>query len=227
MLVGSSPMAAGVAVGLMLPAVQAARDAARRSAASNNLKQIALAMLNYESARKRLPSPAICDNTGKPLLSWRVAILPFLDESNLYQQFRRDEPWDSEHNKKLLLKMPPSYRNPDAVLAEGHTVYMLPVGENTLFPSADTGPKLIDIRDGTSKTLLAVETTADRAVPWTKPDDFEIDLKNPLAGLAGARSGGFLAVFVDGHVSPFTSDTDLALLRALLSPAGDEAVDPP
>jgi hypothetical protein len=227
MLVGSSPMAAGVAVGLMLPAVQAAREAARRSAASNNLKQIALAMLNYESARKRLPSPAICDNTGKPLLSWRVAILPFLDESNLYQQFHRDEPWDSEHNKQLLLKMPPLYQSPDALLAEGRTVYMLPVGENTLFPSADTGPTLMDIRDGTSKTLMAVETTADRAVPWTKPDDFEVDPKNPLAGLAGARSGGFLAVFVDGHSSLLPADIDVALLRALISPAGDEAVDPP
>jgi hypothetical protein len=85
----------------------------------------------------------------------------------------------------------------------------------------------MDIRDGTSKTHMAVETTADRAVPWTKPDDFEVDPKNPLAGLAGARSGGFLAVFVDGHSSLLPADIDVALLRALISPAGDEAVDPP
>jgi hypothetical protein len=226
LLVGGSPATVGVAVGLLLPAVQAAREAARRSASMNNLKQISLGFLNYEAARRRLPSSAICDDQGKPLLSWRVEILPYVGEDVLYKQFHRDEPWDSEHNRKLLSQMPTVFQSPGGPEGDGRTVYLLPAGRNTLFPPSEKGLRLADVRDGLSKTILVLEATADRAVPWTKPDD-GIDAKKPLEGLAGARPGGFLAAFADGHVSLLPEAINPDLLKALFTPDGGEEVEAP
>ncbi|MCL4191413.1 MAG: DUF1559 domain-containing protein, partial [Thermoguttaceae bacterium] len=101
----------GVLVALLLPAVQAAREAARRSQSMNNLKQIGLAMHNYYDSYRTLPAQANYDPQGKPLLSWRVQLLPFLEQQALYAQFHQDEPWDSAHNKTLIDKMPPVYRS--------------------------------------------------------------------------------------------------------------------
>jgi hypothetical protein len=89
----------GILVALLLPAVQAAREAARRTQSTNNLKQLILGLLNYESANGHFPPHASYSPDGKPLLSWRVHILPYLEEQALYSQFRLDEPWDSEHNQ--------------------------------------------------------------------------------------------------------------------------------
>ncbi|MFN6052013.1 MAG: DUF1559 domain-containing protein, partial [Planctomycetia bacterium] len=89
------------------------REAAQRASSTNNLKMIGLAMHNYDATYNGFPPVAISDKkTGKPLLSWRVALLPYLDEDNLYRQFKLDEPWDSEHNIKLAAKMPKVYTHP-------------------------------------------------------------------------------------------------------------------
>ena len=103
----------GVLVALLLPAVQAAREAARRAQAINQVKQLSLAMINYESMYSTYPARASFDAQGKPLLSWRVHILPFLQEEALYQKFRLDEPWDSDHNRKLIDQMPAALRQPE------------------------------------------------------------------------------------------------------------------
>ena len=106
-----------VLIALLLPAVQSAREAARRAQCVNNLKQIGLAMHNYASANGGFPPAAIVDPRGKPLLSWRVAILPYLDANPLYAKFKLDEPWDSPHNKELLKYMPAVYGCPSRNLA--------------------------------------------------------------------------------------------------------------
>ena len=99
-----------VMLALLLPAVQAAREAARRAQCTNNLKQIGLAMHNYASANGAFPPAAIYDANGKPLLSWRVLILPYLEQDSLYKQFHLAEPWDSPHNKRTLLaQVPPLF----------------------------------------------------------------------------------------------------------------------
>src|SRR4051794_3818491 len=103
---GSTLVVLAVLIALLVPAVQAAREAARRSQCVNNLKQIGLAMHNYNSAYDVFPPAVITDPDGKPLLSWRVLLLPFLDEQALYEQFKLDEPWDSPNNKPLLSRMP-------------------------------------------------------------------------------------------------------------------------
>jgi hypothetical protein len=215
----------GVMVALLLPAVQSARSAARRMQSSNNLKQIALAMLSYETTNRRYPARAIFDKNGKPLLSWRVQILPYLDEGALYKEFHLDEPWDSEHNKPLIAKMPRVYANPDHA-SDGKTSYLVPVGPGTVF-EGDKGLRISQIADGASNTILAVEGSDDRAVIWTKPDDLPVDLAKPMAGLENARGPGFQAAFCDGSVHYFSSSVDVQVLKALFTYAGGEAVRAP
>jgi len=228
-LVGGSPTSTGVLVALLLPAVQAAREAARRSNASSNYKQITLAMLIYENAQRRFPAPAIVDKAGKPLLSWRVAILPFLEEEELYRQFRLDEPWDSEHNKQLLARMPDVYGDPSLppeVAGAGLTTVQLPAGKGTAFRDPATGPKIDSITDGTSKTASVIEVSRDRAVPWTKPADHEFDAKKPLDGLGHTTRPGqlFFISFFDGSVHSFDPSVDPDVIRAVMTPDGGEAV---
>jgi len=103
----------GVLVALLLPAVQAAREAGRRNAAANELKQIAIAMHNYHDTNKHFPARTIRDAEGKALLSWRVAVLPYIDQIDLYNQFHLDEAWDSPHNKSLIGKMPSLFADPN------------------------------------------------------------------------------------------------------------------
>ncbi len=103
--------AAPTLIALLLPAVQQAREAARRTQADNHLKQIGLAMHNFHDVNNKLPAQANYEGK-KPLLSWRVHLLPYLGEAELYNEFHLDEPWDSPHNKKLIEKMPQVYKNP-------------------------------------------------------------------------------------------------------------------
>lgn len=213
----------GVMVGLLLPAVQAAREAARRMSGSNNLKQIGLAMHNHHAAFKQLPDHAIRDEAGKPLLSWRVKILPFIEQMELYQQFHLDEPWDSPHNIKLLPQMPQIYVDPSAPLQPGYTVFQSPVGDQLLF--ANSGERRFrDVTDGLSNTIMAVETKQEAAVPWTKPQDLTINLDDPKSILGNSHPGGCHVLMADGAVHFVTYSVDTQLLRALLTRAGGEPV---
>jgi hypothetical protein len=221
---GSSPATIALLVALVLPGVQAARAAANRNTTMNKLRQIALAMFNYESAKRHFPARAIFDKTGKPLLSWRVAILPQLEEMELYKQFHLDEPWDSAHNKPLIDKMPGAYVKPGRE-NDGKTVFLVPVGTGLAF-EGDKGLTEGAFSDGTSKTILAIEANDDHAVPWTKPDDLEVDLNKPFDGLRDTEAGGiFCAVFADGHTIGITKQCDLDTFKALLTRNGGEVID--
>jgi hypothetical protein len=172
----------------------------RRAKSLNNLKQLALAMHNYHDVHKHFPPASFTDKTGKPLLSWRVHVLPYVEENELYRQFKLDEPWDSEHNKKLIEKMPDVFRVPALpALPQYTTTYLVPAGEGTVFHD-NAGTPLKEIKDGTSKTIFIVEANADQAAIWTKPDDLAFDPKQPTRGLGKLRDGGFLAAFADGSV---------------------------
>ena len=224
---GASAATVGILIGLLLPAINAAREAANRNTDANKLRQIGLAMHNYESGVRRYPARAIFDKEGKPLLSWRVRILPLLgeDEHELYKQFHLDEPWDSEHNKPLIDKMPAVYLK-SGHQNEGKTVFLVPVGKGLGF-EGDKGITEGDLKDGSSHTILAVEGNDDRTVPWTKPDDLNVDLDKPLDGLGTAEAGGIFAVlFFDGHIQFLSNQIDPLSMKALFTRAGGEAIDP-
>jgi hypothetical protein len=229
---GLNPAAvAPVAVALLLPAVQASRSAARRAQSVNNLKQIGLALHNYHSVNDRFPPGATTDKAGKPLLSWRVAILPFIEQNGLFNEFKLDEPWDSPHNKALLERMPATYAVPGSEAEPGMTFYRGFSGEHALFdPKVKDGVKLPMILDGTSNTIGIVE--AKEAVPWTKPDEeipFEFSpkldtIKEILPKLGGHFPGGFDALFLDGSVRFIKQSINLTTLQALITRDAGEVV---
>ena len=230
----------GVTVALLLPAVQAAREAARRAECVNNLKQIALGMhneaarraecvnnlkqialgmYNFVSDKGALPPAAISSADGKPLLSWRVALLPYLGQDSLYKQFKLDEPWDSPSNLALLAQMPNVYHCPSDLPSATNTRYQAVVGPGTIFDGAE-GIGLDKILDGTSNTLMVVE--AANPVEWTQPDD--LDAATIVGGMGSRHPGGANAAFADGSVWFIKRTVNPATLKALTTAAGGEVV---
>ncbi|MGA2058984.1 MAG: DUF1559 domain-containing protein [Thermoguttaceae bacterium] len=219
----SEPIAITLLWSARMESAGSSLEPAQRAASINNMKMIMLAMHNYHDANKRFPPAYKADKEGKPLLSWRVMILPYIEQGDLYDQFHRDEPWDSEHNKKLIAKMPAEYKSPNSKAGEGKTNYLTVRGENTVFPG-QKGVRIADITDGTAFTIAIVEAADEKAVIWTKPDDFEIDNQNPMKGLAGLHPGVILAAFADGSVHTLSATIDPEVLRGLFSRNGGEAV---
>jgi prepilin-type processing-associated H-X9-DG protein len=218
-----TPAVSGVMVALLLPAVQSAREAARRSQCVNNLKQIGLAFHNHHSTHNQFPGNIYSKN-GKPLLSWRVAILPFLEQDTLYKKFKLDEPWDSPNNLPLLKEMPkvylcPTRANPEA----GTTTYRGFTGEGTIFEGKD-GASLNQIVDGSSNTIAVVE--AKDAVPWTRPDEMPLNpnFAAPIVGPGSLHPGGFNSLFCDGSVKFLKNTINQMVLRALVTRSGGEVI---
>jgi hypothetical protein len=202
----------GVLIGMLLPAVQQAREAARRVSAMNNLKQIALAFHNYESVYGEFPRNILSED-GKPLLSWRVALLPYMEQQVLYNQFHLDEPWDSDHNIQLLEMMPQIYQSPNLEPAN-RTVFLGFEGPGTIFEGKKT--KFRDILDGTSNTIMCVEADEAEAIEWTKPADLPFDPKGPVRGVGHLRPGGFNAVMADGAARFISNAMDSETLSWLI-----------
>ena len=192
---------------------------------ANNMKQIVQAMLNYADANQgKMATPAaIAKKDGKPLLSWRVAILPYIEQGALYKEFHLDEPWDSDHNKKLIEKMPKVFRTPGSKAGDGKTTYLLPVGKGAAFENASA--KVLfpaAFTDGTSNTVLLIDAADDQGTIWTKPDDLKYDSKDPLKGLAVRNGRECLVSFADMAVHAISKSANPDTLRAVFTPAGNE-----
>ncbi len=200
-------------------------------------------MNDYESAMGTFPPAALCDADGKPLLSWRVAILPYIEQDSLYKQFNLNEPWDSPHNLPLVAKMPKIYALPGATAQPGYTYYRVFVGHGAAFdeprrrevpddannpggiaPGADApltrGVSPNEFTDGTSETILVAE--AANAVPWTKPDELPYDPNAALPPLGGHFSSSFVVALADGSYRVIPKNISQATLRAAITrDAGD------
>jgi hypothetical protein len=188
-----------------------------------HLARIGEEILSYrrEGDKKALPW-AIRDKAGKPILSWRVAILPQLGEAELYCKFKLDEPWDSPRNKPLVEKMPAIFAPfGPGINPPGSTFFQVLVGPGTLFDEK-TGLDLRPIPDGADSTLLVME--AADAVPWTKPSDLTYDPKGKLPRFGGHFKDGSLALFADGSVAFIRQNIDEPTLRALITRDGAETV---
>ena len=190
----------------------------------NTLKLIGLAMHSYHDAYGHFPPAILYGPDGKTPYSWRVALLPFLDQEDLYKQYHQDEPWDSPSNRKVLEKMPEVYRMPSEPADSTRSCFFVLTGPETIFDGGK-GTRLQEICDGTSATILTVE--AKRDIPWTKPEDIPYDAAQPLPELGGYRENGFLVVLADGRVRLLPRSTPEATLRALITKAGGEQVETP
>ncbi len=198
-----------IAVILDLQTAQTLGETARNQAleikGKNNLKQIGLAMHNFYDVNSSFPDEDGPPDDNKGNLSWRVHILPFLEESALYTQFNLDEPWDSAHNKTLIEKMPDVYASPGVEKAGWTSMHVLS-GEGTPF-GGDEPPTFQEIHDGTSNTIMSVMAGSDKMEVWTKPGGLEITADEPLASL-GKIGERFLVLFMDGSVRYLPSDID-------------------
>lgn len=204
-------------------ATQRLKQAAAAQRSANNLKQIGLAMHNYHDVNGAFPPAAVCDKKGRPQLSWRVLILPYLEQEALYKQFKLDEPWDSEHNKKLIAKMPQVYAIPGTQKPGAtETYYRVFVGNGAGFDWL-TGTKIANITDGTSNTFMCA--TGATAVPWTKPDELEFDpAKDPSKLMGMVVDGKAQVAMFDGSVRTLSKLPSADTLRALITRSGGEVV---
>jgi hypothetical protein len=203
--------------------------------AGNNFKEIAIALHAYADAHGgRFPPAVIRGKDGRPLYSWRVAILPYLEEEQLYQEFHLDEPWDSPHNLPLLERMPKVYAPVGRTgAAPGETYCQAIVGPGAAF-EGDVGLRPAkDFPDGAGETVMLAE--AAEAVPWMKPADLAFDPAGPLPRLGGVfqgkatfwfvgseRSDGWSAAFADGSVRFVPRAVSEQTVRAAFTRAGGE-----
>ncbi|MGE3804576.1 MAG: DUF1559 domain-containing protein [Gemmataceae bacterium] len=206
------------------------QQASARTESSQHLRQLMLGMHNFAD-RDGFPPSALCDKQGKPLLSWRVLLLPYLEHEKLYKQFKLDEPWDSEHNKKLLASMPDIYKTPGTRDEEGMTRYAVITGPSTAYPGkpgkygngmALLGSRFTDIVDGLTQTIGLVEAAAP--IPWTKPADVDYDPKKPVPKFY-VREGRYLVAIMDGSVRTVSKDIKARTLQLAIEP-GDGNVLP-
>lgn len=204
--------------------INSVRGAAYRTEASNNMRQIALGILAYESTHGRFPAAANRTADGKPGLSWRVAILPMIEMNGLYRQFQLDEPWDSDHNKALISQMPSIYKSPGSDLDDGYTNYLAVVSPDTIISNGRRPTRSTDVGDGLSRTVMIVEADDNYAAIWTQPSEYDWDASDPAYGLGGIWSGTFFVGFGDGRIDRLDATVGAETLNAFFSRNGGEVV---
>jgi prepilin-type processing-associated H-X9-DG protein len=217
----------GVLAALLVPAMQAARGAAQRTQCMNNLKQIGLALHMYHDRYNTFPPAYVADANGKPMHSWRVLILPFLEQQGLYAEYDFTEPWDGPNNSRLLARMPAVYACPSHSGAESGTItaYAGVFGEQCAF-SGSQRVAITSITDGTANTLLVGEATG-AAIPWMKPEDIDV-MKHPALGdrdgFSGVHPGGVNFLLCDGSVRFLELTINPEKLKALFTRNGNEVI---
>jgi hypothetical protein len=226
-------MIVAVLVALLLPAMHQTSSGGRRDQCRDNLKQIGLALHSYHEKYGSFPPAYIGGVDGRPMHSWRVLILPFLGEQDIYDEYRFDEPWNGPNNSSLAEKIVDRFNcrgeNRGAHLpATPMTSYVAIVGSETAW-RGDVPTKLSDFSDGTASTLLVVETT-DAAIHWMEPRDLEAARLAPRInqksgrGISSVHIGGALVLFADGGVRFLSESLPAETVHSLLTRAGGETV---
>lgn len=184
------------------------------------LKQIAMGLLNFHDIHRSFVPPE--NRQDKRTLSWRVHLLPHLDYKPLYDKFKFDEPWDSEHNLKLLKEMPDIYQSGDENNAL--TRFQVLVGADTLFETQKKG-RVRDCSDGIRHTILVVQSGLDKAVPWTKPHDLPFDPENPIDCIGEVEGKRIESVMVNGMQLSVRTNIAADTFKALATASGNEVID--
>lgn len=209
-------------------AVRTGRPGSERTQCRSNLRQIGLALHTYHDVYGSFPPAYVADADGKPMHSWRVLLLPFVDQLALYNEYDFSEPWDGPNNRRLLARMPPIYACPSHKYPAGNsnTSYVAVFGEHCIFRGAD--PVAIkDILDGTSNTLMVGEAAAAE-IPWMKPEDIDTALHPTLGdslGFSSDHTEGVQFLLGDCSVRLVPLTIDAQRLKALFTRDGAEFVD--
>jgi hypothetical protein len=209
----------GILLALLLPAVQAARESARRSVSTGHLKQLAIAVHNYHDTFGALPPAVVTDANGQPLYSGRVLLLPFLEQKSIYDAFDKSKAWDSPENLALSQQLISTFHDPNSPSnSPGVTDYVFVTGKGTMF---ERGKKIsfADITDGLSNTLMMVEVK-DSNYHWAEPRD--LDFSQPNVTLSSSHPGITNAAFADGSVLPIANSTPPQIIHAAATRAGNE-----
>ena len=215
----------GIMAALLMPAVQQAREAARRTQCKNNLKQIGLAMHNYHDTYMLFPAAHLNDQQGQPKLSWRVSILPYVDQAPLYNMYNFNEAWDGPSNSRFLNPLPPVYGCPSYPSTGPNTCYATITGDHTVL-GAGKCVKMMDVTDGTSNTLMVVEA-CQLNIPWMKPQDIDAATVTRFGDPNGASSkhtAGLHVLLTDGSVRFVSVTTSPDVIKALIDRDGGTIV---
>lgn len=217
----------GLLTALLVPAVQAAREAARRVGCANQMKEISLAMHMYHDDYKSFPPPYTTDANGTPLHSWRTLILPYVEQQALYESIDLSKPWDDPVNANAAATSVPIYACPSGDDALRTTYQAVVDPDGVMAPGA--GLSFGDVLDGTSNTLLFCETEVSQAVPWMSPQDTTrdafVNVSGTSAGQGGHQhlGGGHIAM-VDGFVKFLSKTADPETREALVTRKGSEVI---
>jgi prepilin-type processing-associated H-X9-DG protein len=243
-----------ICCGLFFRAHTTPREAPRRMQCTNNIKQLCLAVHNYHDAYDAFPyavGPLAPEQeretiddaesiTPEPQLwSWRVRLLPFMENERLYKEFRFDESWDSEHNLTVAETIPYVYQCPseegnDFEEIDGHKIplssYVMVSGPGAVGSTDGSEIQFKDMLDGTSNTLLIVEVTGDNRPPWTAPHDISVSdlgrgINAPFGKSIGSQHpGGANVGLCDGSVHFFSDMEDARMIRSMgnISDGGPE-----
>jgi hypothetical protein len=219
-----------VLVGLLLPSVGSHPPPRGRSICQNNLQQISLALMNYDARYGSLPPAYIADKNGRPMHSWRVLILPFLDRNDLYGEYDFSEPWNGTHNSRLMEKCPKLFRCPSGSAENpSATNYLAVGGDSTVWPG-NRCVRFEDIKDGAANTLMLVEV-ADSGINWMEPRDLSRDRAtaginvDKRHGISSNHPGIVCVAYADGHTEWLSDGVSNESLKALFTIAGGETTE--
>jgi prepilin-type processing-associated H-X9-DG protein len=222
-LLGSLLVCGGVVAMIGYQAVGGVRTSAQRMNSQNNLKQLGIAIHNYHDTYQELPPAVVKDATGKPLYSGMVLLLPFLGEDALFQQFDKSQAWNEGANANLSQQMIPALRNPASTDARpGHCDYMLVGGPNAMLSESGKST-LMNVQDGTSNTIMAVEVGSRNALEsWAQPITWD-----PSKPFDSPDPTMVNVLFGDGSVRALPKTTPAPTLRLISDRQDGQPVDLP
>ncbi len=216
----------GILAGLMLPAIQQARLAARKMTQSNQMRQVGLALLEYEQVYRAFPPAYTVDSDGRPLHSWRTLILPFMEQASLYQKIDLNKPWDDPANAAARETVVSIYNDPNSGGPSNLTSLAAIVSDQSIFPGSEQ-ISFRDISDGSSNTILISEVTREQGIQWMEPRDLSnqefIHLAAEPRGLS-TYFDGFHVVMADGSIRFIVSSVDIVALQSMVTRDGSETI---
>ena len=163
-----------------------------------------MAVANYHNTYGCFPPAYVADRDGKPLHSWRVLLLPFLEQRELYDAYDFAEPWDGPNNRKLADRVGRIYLRSGLESDQVRTTsFVAVVGPETAWPGTAAGT-YEDLGDGSRETLMVVEVP-DGHFRWMEPKDLRFDrmsfrINDGSGGGLGSQLGGARVVSADGTV---------------------------